>query len=101
MRPIRTISVFPDAADAGEPDLRVLRHRGGGADREADAAGRRCRHLGRDQRDAERVLDFRGDDFDGLDGYVARLARTSSDFGAQLDSLSDVVSSAWRRGSCW
>ncbi len=30
--------------------------------------------------------------FDGLDGYVARLARTSSDFGAQLDSLCDVVS---------
>ena len=29
--------------------------------------------------------------FDGLDGYVARLTRTSSDFGAQLDSLSDVV----------
>ena len=25
--------------------------------------------------------------FDGLDGYVARLARISSDFGAQLDSL--------------
>jgi CDP-diacylglycerol---serine O-phosphatidyltransferase len=30
--------------------------------------------------------------FDGLDGYVARLARTTSDFGAQLDSLCDVVS---------
>jgi CDP-diacylglycerol---serine O-phosphatidyltransferase len=30
--------------------------------------------------------------FDGLDGYVARLTRTSSDFGAELDSLSDVVS---------
>ena len=30
--------------------------------------------------------------FDGLDGYVARLARTASDFGAQLDSLCDVVS---------
>jgi CDP-diacylglycerol---serine O-phosphatidyltransferase len=29
--------------------------------------------------------------FDGLDGYVARLARTSSDFGAQLDSLCDVI----------
>jgi len=29
--------------------------------------------------------------FDGLDGYVARLARTSSDFGAQLDSLCDLV----------
>ena len=30
--------------------------------------------------------------FDGLDGYAARLARTSSDFGAELDSLCDVVS---------
>jgi CDP-diacylglycerol--serine O-phosphatidyltransferase len=30
--------------------------------------------------------------FDALDGHVARLARTTSDFGAQLDSLSDVVS---------
>jgi CDP-diacylglycerol---serine O-phosphatidyltransferase len=29
--------------------------------------------------------------FDALDGYVARLARTSSDFGAQLDSLCDLV----------
>ena len=30
--------------------------------------------------------------FDGLDGYVARLARSTSDFGAELDSLCDVVS---------
>jgi len=30
--------------------------------------------------------------FDALDGYVARLSRTASDFGAQLDSLCDVVS---------
>jgi CDP-diacylglycerol---serine O-phosphatidyltransferase len=30
--------------------------------------------------------------FDGLDGYAARLARTTSDFGAELDSLCDVVS---------
>jgi CDP-diacylglycerol---serine O-phosphatidyltransferase len=29
--------------------------------------------------------------FDGLDGYVARLARTTSDFGAELDSLCDLV----------
>ncbi len=29
--------------------------------------------------------------FDGLDGYVARLSRTASDFGAQLDSLCDVI----------
>lgn len=30
--------------------------------------------------------------FDALDGHVARLSRTSSDFGAQLDSLCDAVS---------
>lgn len=29
--------------------------------------------------------------FDALDGHVARLARASSDFGAQLDSLCDLV----------
>jgi CDP-diacylglycerol--serine O-phosphatidyltransferase len=29
--------------------------------------------------------------FDALDGYVARLAKTSSDFGAELDSLCDLV----------
>ncbi len=30
--------------------------------------------------------------FDALDGHVARLARSSSDFGAELDSLCDLVS---------
>ena len=30
--------------------------------------------------------------FDALDGYVARLSRTTSDFGKELDSLCDVVS---------
>jgi CDP-diacylglycerol--serine O-phosphatidyltransferase len=29
--------------------------------------------------------------FDGMDGFVARLSRTASDFGAELDSLCDVV----------
>jgi CDP-diacylglycerol---serine O-phosphatidyltransferase len=29
--------------------------------------------------------------FDALDGYVARLTRTSSDFGMQLDSIADVM----------
>jgi len=37
-------------------------------------------------------LIFVGMLFDALDGHVARLARTSSDFGAQLDSLCDAVS---------
>lgn len=30
--------------------------------------------------------------FDGLDGRLARITRHTSDFGAQLDSLSDVIS---------
>src|SRR5262245_28167529 len=29
--------------------------------------------------------------FDGLDGYVARLSRTASDFGGELDSLCDAI----------
>src|SRR6476646_1516856 len=29
--------------------------------------------------------------FDALDGHVARLSKVSSDFGAQLDSLCDVI----------
>ena len=29
--------------------------------------------------------------FDALDGYVARMSRATSDFGAQLDSLCDLV----------
>jgi CDP-diacylglycerol--serine O-phosphatidyltransferase len=30
--------------------------------------------------------------FDGLDGYVARISKTASDFGVQLDSLCDAIS---------
>jgi CDP-diacylglycerol--serine O-phosphatidyltransferase len=30
--------------------------------------------------------------FDALDGYIARLAKSSSEFGAELDSLCDMVS---------
>jgi len=29
--------------------------------------------------------------FDGLDGRIARMTRTSSDFGKELDSLADVI----------
>jgi CDP-diacylglycerol--serine O-phosphatidyltransferase len=36
-------------------------------------------------------LIFLGIIFDALDGYVARLSGTSSDFGGQLDSLCDLV----------
>ena len=37
-------------------------------------------------------LIFAGMIFDVLDGKVARLTKSSSDFGAQLDSLSDMIS---------
>src|SRR5207237_2014368 len=30
--------------------------------------------------------------FDGIDGYAARLTRTTSQFGVEFDSLADVVS---------
>src|SRR5215471_12055887 len=30
--------------------------------------------------------------FDALDGYVARLSKSASDFGLQLDSLCDAIS---------
>jgi CDP-diacylglycerol--serine O-phosphatidyltransferase len=36
-------------------------------------------------------LIFLGMVFDALDGYVARLAKSSSEFGAELDSLCDMV----------
>ena len=29
--------------------------------------------------------------FDALDGYIARLAKSASEFGAELDSLCDMV----------
>jgi len=29
--------------------------------------------------------------FDGLDGFIARMTRTTSDFGRELDSLADVI----------
>lgn len=38
------------------------------------------------------VLIFAAMLFDALDGHVARLSRATSDFGAQLDSLCDVIS---------
>lgn len=37
------------------------------------------------------VLIFLGMFFDAVDGYVARLTRTTSDIGGQLDSLADIV----------
>jgi len=89
MRRIRTLAVLPTlftlgnlvcgffaivvAARVGTPDLTALDP--------ADATN--CMIAG--------WLIFLAMVFDALDGHVARLARTSSDFGAELDSLCDLV----------
>ena len=94
MRPIRTISVFPTlltlgnlicgffaivvAARIEKPESLVS---------DIDSVLLDARNLMQSG-----CLIFLAMIFDGLDGYVARLAPTSSDFGAQLDSLCDVVS---------
>ncbi|NQU26096.1 MAG: CDP-diacylglycerol--serine O-phosphatidyltransferase [Candidatus Nealsonbacteria bacterium] len=89
MRPIRTIAMFPTtltlgnlvcgffaivvAARVDKPDMATM-----------------------DLADVNNVslaawLIFLAMVFDALDGYVARLSGTASDFGAQLDSLCDLV----------
>ena len=92
MRPIRTIAVFPTLLTLGnlicgffaivvaariEKPAAILSNVDMGDTRNVMLSG---------------CLIFVAMIFDGLDGYVARLARTSSDFGAELDSLCDVVS---------
>src|SRR3990167_8949262 len=92
MRPIRTISVFPTLLTLGNLICGFFA---------IVVAARIEKPLelpsGIDSGDTANVmlggcLIFLAMIFDGLDGYVARLARISSDFGAQLDSLCDVVS---------
>lgn len=95
MRPIRTIAVFPTLLTLGnlicgffaivvaariEKPISALSVSG-------DVLSDASTHLM-----LSGCLIFLAMVFDGLDGYVARLARTTSDFGAQLDSLCDVVS---------
>jgi CDP-diacylglycerol---serine O-phosphatidyltransferase len=94
MRPIRTISVFPTLLTLGNLFCGffaiVVAAR-------IDKPTESLIVSGIDALDTTNVmlsgwLIFLAMVFDGLDGYVARLARTTSDFGAQLDSLCDVVS---------
>jgi CDP-diacylglycerol--serine O-phosphatidyltransferase len=117
MRPIRTVAVFPTlltlgnlicgffavvvAARVEKPDPRAYPHL---ANRPAAVATAETENETNDQllplvdsNDAANVmlsgwLIFLAMVFDGLDGYVARLSRTTSDFGMQLDSICDVVS---------
>jgi len=93
MRPIRTISVFPTLLTLGNlicgffaivVAARIEKPAMGSAMGDVLLDATNLMQSG--------CLIFVAMIFDGLDGYVARLARTSSDFGAQLDSLCDVVS---------
>jgi phosphatidylserine synthase len=60
-----------------------------------DGRPRRIREL-RHGRQGHRRAVF----LDGLDGRIARMTNTTSDFGREMDSLADVISSALPR-PCW
>jgi CDP-diacylglycerol---serine O-phosphatidyltransferase len=90
MRPIRTISAFPTLLTLGNlvcgffaivVAARVMKPIGAVEWKPIDSENIMW----------SGVLIFLAMVFDGLDGYVARLSKTSSDFGAQLDSLCDLV----------
>ncbi|MCC6125560.1 MAG: CDP-diacylglycerol--serine O-phosphatidyltransferase [Pirellulales bacterium] len=91
MRPIRTISVFPTLLTLGNLACGFF------AIVVASRVDKPIKPIPADiLLDSTNVmisgwLIFLAMIFDGLDGYVARLSNTASDFGAQLDSLSDVV----------
>jgi CDP-diacylglycerol---serine O-phosphatidyltransferase len=92
MRPIRTISVFPTLLTLGNLICGFFAIVVAARIEKPDAMVGSI-----DMVDTTNVmlsgwLIFLAMVFDGLDGYVARLARSASDFGAQLDSLCDVVS---------
>jgi CDP-diacylglycerol--serine O-phosphatidyltransferase len=93
MRPIRTIAVFPTLLTLGNLicgffaiviAARIIKPNVESLDLMMAEDTKNLMYSG--------FLIFLAMVFDGLDGYVARLARTSSDFGAELDSLCDVVS---------
>jgi CDP-diacylglycerol--serine O-phosphatidyltransferase len=93
MRPIRTIAVFPTLLTLGNLicgffaiviAARIIKPNVESLDLMIAEDTKNLMYSG--------FLIFLAMIFDGLDGYVARLARTSSDFGAELDSLCDVVS---------
>jgi CDP-diacylglycerol--serine O-phosphatidyltransferase len=93
MRPIRTIAVFPTLLTLGNLICGFFAIVVAARIDKPDAISLNVTAI----TDAQELmrsgwLIFLAMVFDGLDGYVARLARTTSDFGAQLDSLCDVVS---------
>jgi CDP-diacylglycerol--serine O-phosphatidyltransferase len=93
MRPIRTISVFPTLLTLGNLICGFFAIVVAARIEKPDAMmGNSIDLVDTTNVMLSGCLIFVAMVFDGLDGYVARLARTTSDFGAQLDSLCDVVS---------
>jgi CDP-diacylglycerol---serine O-phosphatidyltransferase len=96
MRPIRTIAALPTLLTLGNLVCGffaiVVASRVGKPVPDPDDATMLL-HIGSDAHDVMvgSCLIFVAMVFDSLDGYVARLARITSDFGAQLDSLCDLV----------
>lgn len=92
MRPIRTISVFPTLLTLGNLVCGffaiVIAAR---VDRPTEMDFNTWNIMDAQNLMHSGWLIFLAMVFDGLDGYVARLSKTASDFGAQLDSLCDVV----------
>ncbi len=107
MRPLRTVAVFPTVLTLGnlvcgffsivvasrveKPADTVVQATASPADRRAAAAS-----IKPDPDDVRNLMEsawliFLAMVFDALDGYVARLSKLSTDFGAQLDSLCDLV----------
>ena len=92
MRPIRTISVFPTLLTLGNLICGFFAIVVAARIEKPDAMVGNIDIVDTTNLMLSGWLIFLAMVFDGLDGYVARLARISSDFGAQLDSLCDVVS---------
>ena len=97
MRPIRTVAVFPTLFTLGNLVCGffaiVVASRVDAPTQESlELFGRAWTCRTRPTACSAAWLIFLAMVFDALDGYVARLSRTASDFGAELDSLCDVVS---------
>jgi CDP-diacylglycerol---serine O-phosphatidyltransferase len=93
MRPIRTIAVFPTLLTLGNLICGFFAIVVAARIDKPESLHAGLSFL----KDAENLMQsgwliFLAMVFDGFDGYVARLSRSSSDFGAELDSLCDVVS---------
>src|SRR5574340_924464 len=89
MRPIRTIAVFPTMLTLGNLVCGFFAIVV--AARVEAPEGPKFNLLDQTNLMLSGWLIFLAMVFDALDGYVARLARTTSDFGAELDSLCDLV----------